>query len=141
MRISSKPTKKTFRVEIEGYDEPLNLTIRQATAGDNIKRADLISEASLVIRQKSLDQEIKQRINVPERGRFEAYLTLEDCDLVVEETGKEWFAFVNGRIPSLAKFNEAWDTLPVVIANAIGKKVLEVNPDWGGNAEDDDPLG
>lgn len=138
MRIKSLPVTQRFTITDEEYGDAV-IEVRQATMGDNIKRQDLVSEASLVINDKQLGTEIKQRINALERHRYETYLTLVSCDIIEEESEKAWFRFNKGRVADEAEFNVAWSKLPQSVAQKIHEKVLVVNPDWG-NATDEDPL-
>lgn len=138
MRIKSLPVTQRFTITDEEYGDAV-VEIRQATSGDNIKRNDLVSEASLVVNDKQMGTEIKQRINALERFRYEVYLTLVSCDIVEEESEKAWFRFNKGRVADEAEFNVAWNKLPPRVSEKIHEKVLVVNPDWG-RADADDPL-
>jgi hypothetical protein len=139
MRLSKKAVEKTFEIELPEYSEPLSVTIRQARVGDDIRRRELVSEASLVIKDNIFGQEIKQKINTGEIRRFDVYLTLVDSNLQDEdEKGgiTPWFVFHNRRLVDQSLFEKAYNALPPDVADAIYEKVLEVNPQWSNVAED-----
>jgi hypothetical protein len=141
MRLNKKPVEKTFTVESE-FGE-FSITIRQARVGDKIRRDDLVSESSLVLNDKVLGTEIKQRLNPGEIRRFEVYLTMTDCNIEAEDdAGKltPWFSFINGRLTDQASFERAYNQLPEEVADQIHTKVVEVNPQWK-NRQDEEDLG
>lgn len=133
MRISKKPIEKVFKISTEEYGDGM-ITIRQARVGDNIRRQDLVSEASLVINDEFLGQEIKQKINQAELKRFDIFLTLAGSDIEEKDENDNvigpYFQFKNGRLVDAVAFNQAYGLLPIEVADAIYEKVLEVNPQW-----------
>lgn len=136
MRLSKKPVEKVFTKKFG--DEDASITIRQATVGDNIKRNELMSEASLVVNDNFLGQEIKQTINPLEIQRYETFLTLTASNFEDDEAGKAWFSFnANGRLVDQAAFEKAYNSLPDQdIATWIHECVIEVNPQWSRQDED-----
>lgn len=133
MRISKKPIEKTFVIETEEYGKG-TITIRQARVGDQLRRQDLVSEASIVINDEFLGQEIKQKINQAELKRFDIFLVLVGSDIEEEDSDGNfvgaYFKFNNGHIADQAEFNVAYGRLPIEVADTIYEKVLEVNPHW-----------
>lgn len=136
MRLSKKPVEKPFVKQFG--DEEASITIRQATVGDNIKRNELMSEASLVVNDNFLGQEIKQSINPLEVQRYEAMLTLSASNFT-DDDGASWFSFnANGKVVDQAAFERAYNALPDArIADWIHECVIEVNPQWSRQDEDE----
>lgn len=119
--------------------EATMVTVKQATVGDNARRADLFSEYT---------QEIKHNDDAPDRLIFrfplyqlmakEVFLTLVGCNITIGAKGEEkpLFNFGNGpNGPFLDmkenEFNTAWGAITDDnIAIEIHEKVLEMNPHW-----------
>lgn len=135
MRLSKKSVEKVFVKDFA--EESASITVRQATVGDNIKRNELLSEASLVINDNFLGQEIKQTINPMELQRYQAYLTLSAANFE-DEDGKPWFVFNKNKVADEATFEAAYNLLPQEVADWISESVLELNPQWARqNVEED----
>lgn len=119
--------------------EATMVTVKQATVGDNARRADLFSEYT---------QEINKNEGDPDRLIFrfplyqlmakEVYLTLVGCNITIGPKDKPVPLFNFGTGPngpfldmSEREFNEAWGRInDDDIAIEIHEKVLEMNPHW-----------
>ena len=141
MRIQAKPVQKTFTIPSSVYGDA-SVTIRQARTGDSIMRAELVAQTSYVVNDGFGEQEIRQRFNWEEMKRYDVFLTLVDCDIVMEDDKGEpvgsWFTFVNGKLQDRVAFDRAYNALPIEISEAIHEKVLEVNPQWDRRNEEDE---
>lgn len=140
MRLNKKPVETTFDVNSETYGD-FKVTIRQARVGDKVRRDDLVSEASLIVNDKVLGTEIKQRLNPAEIQRFEVFLTMTDCSIEAEDDNGNitpWFSFINHHLTDQRTFEIAYNLLPEEIANLIHYKILEVNPQWKNRNNEDD---
>jgi hypothetical protein len=133
MAISIKPVVKTFKLlsDPEGVAE---IVVRQATQGDAHKRMDLFKKSSRVYRED--EWQVNYEYNSLDQVEVEVWLTLESILGVVDDEGNELFGShqVGSRMhsaPSLARFKELWNSLPVDVAAEIHDKVIEMNPEWG----------
>lgn len=138
MRLPTKPVLRTFKLVVFGFEGEAEITVRQATTGDVRQRADLFSQQSFVL--GSSMPELRQRWNLAELQRYDAYLTLAGCT-IVDEDGNPWFEFKDTpsgpRPVDQNKFYRAWDALPPEISSAIYEFILEVNPMFSGRDEDE----
>lgn len=133
MRIPKKPIEKTFDIYSEEFGNG-TVTIRQARTGDDIRRKELVSEASWVVSDNLLEQEIKQKINPANLHRYDIFLTMTACSFELEgekEGDIESFKFANGRLNDQAHFERLYNLLPMDVSEQIYEKVLSVNPMWG----------
>jgi hypothetical protein len=125
----------------ENEGESTKVSIAQASQGENVRRVALFDEVTRVIteRDENGDISIKQRWNMAELKRKEAFLTLVGCNIVDGDTGDPLFKFKTEKSrPRLAmsetQFNAAWDSLPPMVAEEIHEKVMLVNVSWAGIA-------
>ena len=135
LKISKLPILKTFQL-LEGLEvdpDAPTITIRQATTGENRRRAELFSMASYIINDPELGaNEIKQKINPMEIARMEAYLTLAGSTLCYDDDTPV-FSFRNDKLAmSETQFNAVWDSLPANVTLLISNFVRQVNPNWAG---------
>lgn len=117
----------------EAYDgdpsDPSVVTIRQATQGDHDRRNQMFSQVTR--RYTDSGPEVVQEFSLSNLMRLEVMMTLAGCNLINAETNKPLFTFKNNRIASEAEFNRVWNDLSPDISQAIYKRVLMVNVDWG----------
>lgn len=139
MKVQRKPVTKDFKLESDPDGEAV-ITVRQSSTGDTIRRAELFSETTRIIDDDQLGQvQLKQKWNIHEQRRFEAFLTLVQVNGIEDEDGNPVFKTRDTKDgPRLAmnerSFNEAWGLLPDEVAIEIHNLVLEVNPHWNPNA-------
>lgn len=135
----SPPIEKTFILENTDKlygTEGTQITVRQASQGQHERRQDLFAEMTSRIAGEGGQIEIVQRFSLPELHRIEAMLTLTACN-IEDEDGKPLFKFresKNGQSylgMTDLEFREAWNKLPVDVAEEIHSKVTEVNISWG----------
>jgi hypothetical protein len=146
VKIAKKPIVRTFQIEGDDKDDIIEVTVRQARAGDNLKRADLFSETSQVFYDEGSGKprELKQKWNIQDQKRYEAYLTVVDITgIEVAAENKKGEEVVeplfrsketpDGIVMDMdqASFYKAWSILPQSMATKIHKEaVLKMNPDW-----------
>lgn len=113
------------------------VTIKQAREHEHIIRQGYF--AKLEQRWSGVQPQevtVVQNLGLEELARLEARLTVIDCNLE-DENGKRLFNTssepgAQKLAMSAAQFEEAWGKLPLDVAEEIHKKVLEMNPQWGG---------
>ncbi len=139
------PNETTVKLNLsveEDPDQSAYIVVRQATQREKERRAELGADASRIFREKEREVEVRQKWNYEEQKRMEVYLTLVDCNIVLDVDGTErpLFRFKqdsNGRgrlTMSEDQFKDAWGLLSGTCADAIHDAVLQVNPQWGANA-------
>lgn len=138
LKIESKPVTKEFKLSVDPTGETL-VIIRQATVGEHQRRYDLLAEVTFVVMRNQGNQEIRQRINVYEQMRLDAYCSLSDCNIIGPDGGS-LFKFRDGQIRNQVEFNTAWDSMPPGWAEEIHRYILQVNPDWDPSRGDFPPL-
>lgn len=143
MKLKSKPVVEDFKIVADPEGEA-RVTIRQATTGDHLRRADLFADTSRVWNDDEYGQvELKQKWNRLEQHRMEAWLTITSLTGIIDEdTGKEIFPTrqhpktgVEYLAMSKQEFFDAWDRLPTDLTDEIHGYILEVNPQWDPDAE------
>lgn len=147
--VSVVPTSKDKRItQVRGIpsiteENPVHVSFRQATGEETDKRATFnFTPFQRTYRADSdygIDSYDRPGKPVGERWAYDIYLTMSDCDIMVEADGvqKPMFAFVelNG-VRKIAgnfeKFYKAFNALPDGLREAIHDACLEVNPTWAG---------
>lgn len=138
LKIASLPQIKDFKLLKSDPTGETVVTLRQATAGDEIRIGNLFSEQTQIWDDEEVGRvQLKRKWNFQERKRFIAYLTLVGCNIEVEDERGEaapLFRFKDGSKPGLAMsqadFFKAWDNLPQEVADEIYECILEMNPQW-----------
>lgn len=120
--------------------EPTMISVRQATQGQQERRAGVFAEIQRVIENQdvfgSAAISIRQTWSMEELKRVEVFLTLAACNISGPD-GKPLFKFNdNGSLKmDEGTFRDAWYQLPPSVADEIHEKVLEVNLMWSGRGE------
>lgn len=135
------PIIETFVLEetdklFENAGEPTTVTIRQATQMQHEKRQSIFATMEQTMPVNSEEAPLmRHRFVAAELARMETYLTLVDCN-IENESGKPLFKFRKddkGLEMTTSEFKEAFGQLPLIVANEIHSKVLEVNDGWKPN--------
>lgn len=134
LKIASYPTTKDFKLLKSDPSGETFVTVRQATAGDEIRISNLFAEQTQIWDDAEVGRvQLKRKWNFDERKRFIAYLTMVGCNIETEE-GEPLFRFTGGPNPRLnmsqADFFKAWDMLPQNVADEIYDCILQLNPQW-----------
>ena len=140
MKVSMKPVTTVFDIEWrpDDYDpsdgaDP-QVTIRQATTGDNNMIMDLFSKEE--VNYGDGGTSVTRNWNFGYVVRERAWCTLADWNFADEED-KPLLKFKDGRIASSrAQFDKVWANLPQGLTREIHECILRVNPQW-----DPDELG
>ena len=119
--------------------DPTRIAVRQASQGEQERRARVFAEISRVIDNENIfgatSLTLRQTWSMEELKRVEVYLTLAACN-IQDEDGSPLFTFKNDRLAmDESAFRDAWYLLPPMIAEEIHSKVLEVNYVWTGRGE------
>ena len=118
-------------ITFENTGDPTIISVRQATQGDYERRNSLFSEWARV-RQLDKPNEIRyvQSFSYEVVKRMEVFLALAACN-ILDESGDALFRFKNNRVDmSEQEFRVCWDKLPLLIADEVHEKVLQVNMTW-----------
>ena len=118
-------------INFENIGDPTTISIRQATQGDYERRNSLFSEWARV-RKLDAPDEIRyvQSFSYEVVKRMEVFLSLAACN-ILNDDGDPLFKFSNNRVDMSEKeFQLSWDKLPLLIADEIHDKVLQVNMTW-----------
>jgi len=136
-----KAVTKTFSTVME--DGELEVVIRQARVGDNLRRGEYFAEVTQIYDDAFMGpMQVKQSRNAHEIRRFEVFATLVGCNLQ-DEDGEDLFRFGNndqGAFLDMTEpaFNNVWDLLPMNVAELVHDRVLEVNVLWDPTSGDED---
>jgi hypothetical protein len=141
MKVLSFPLFETFPL-VSDDEGVAQVTVRQATEGENIERNELFSRTRRIYNDGKAEVTLEQDYNVRKLRRKEAYLTLgKVVGMVIESTGAELFKYADtGDGPRVRmamsedEFNQAWNRLPAPVAEEIVGYVHNVNPDWDPNS-------
>lgn len=123
--------------ELEGDcqpDERAWVIVRQATEGDNMRRADRVAKRTVKWGDAGVEE--TRDDNMREQWAFEVYLCLVDAGNITDYAGKSLFKFGDGGQGyrkldmDFQDFMKAYGTLPSAVTLAIRRAVLETNPDW-----------
>lgn len=137
-RLKLKSVVRDFVLDWRSDDDPdaeVEVTIKQASTGENIRINELFSEQTQIWDDAAFGQvQLKRKWNPEALKRYRVYLTLCGCNLTDEE-GNDLFRFRNTkRGPELAmgqnEFFEIWDALEPALTAEIHQRVLEMNPQW-----------
>lgn len=139
------PLTKTFKLEKSDESGETYVTFRQATMREDEKRGGLLADQTYAWNDADVGRiERKTKWSYAELMRLEVFLTMVDCNIMVEG-GKDkdgnpkvepLFQFnKSGLVMTEAQFQEAWGRLPQPVAAEIHKCCLEVNRDWAPNPE------
>lgn len=109
------------------------VTVRQATEGDNEKRADLVAKRHVTLSQDGMSEQYDD--NVRTRMKWEVYWTLDEVGNLVDDDGKPVFRIKPVREMAFPDFEKVWHRFDSRLANAIHKAVRITNPDWGWGEE------
>lgn len=123
-------------------EKEVSVTVRQATQGDMLKRADFNSEEGRVYRDNSV--EVKQRWSFEQQKSDDVFLVLagtkglEIEDPAKPDSFKPPFRFTKSNGVSRLdmtkdEFIIAWGKLPGEFGEAIWRAVVKVNPQWNPN--------
>ena len=118
-------------ITFENVGDPTRISVRQATQGDYERRYSLFSEWPRV-RKLDKPDEIRyvQSFSYEVVKRMEVFLSLAACN-ILDDDGNPLFKFSNNRVDmSEQEFKLSWDKLPLLIADEIHEKVLQVNMTW-----------
>ena len=143
MKIETHAVIEEFALESDPEGQA-TVIIRQATEGDNIARSSLFDKTERVIDDETLGAQVTLRTEFNQRKlrRKEAYLTLGSVTGIMvpgRKEGEYVELFDTGMTvdgPSVKHvmteraFNAAWDRLPPLAAEEIGRLVRRVNPTW-----------
>ncbi len=136
-KLIAKPVE-TFT--LQEIDPKIEIKVRQATQIDVENLATLNEERTRQYeRGGSIMTEIS-RFNWEEIKRAQVFATLAGCNITDEEN-EPLFRFSAGTMARLVDevaFTFAWGNLPPKLANAIHRRVLKVNPTFGGIIDDED---
>jgi hypothetical protein len=136
------PLQREFKI-IEGpslsKEDPLIVTIRQATQGDALKRQEMLS------RPVTRKWEGEDGFSVAEeltpfakRMAVDTWLTMTSCNITMFDGKTPLFPLKNGKIQlTFDQFMEKWGQLPPEWAEAIYNKCLLLNPTWGFGVSDE----
>jgi len=122
----------------ENKGDPTIISVRQATQGDYERRNSLFSEWQRVrMLDKPLEERFVQSFSYEVVKRMEVLLTLAACNLL-DDDGSPLFEFKDNRVNmSEQAFRKSWDKLPLMIADEIHSKVLEINMAWNPDRGED----
>ena len=140
MRINSKPVTKTFPIKADTEEGCLTVTLRQATFGEDMERAD-----AYAVQRTYYPTAIGERAYVEEnrnRARSmakEIKSVLSGIGGLVDEKGNplDLFRFKEHRSGFMKvdmtdeQFTEALWSFPAEVVEEIHDHVLEMNPTWG----------
>lgn len=139
----SKPDRRTIKlidVGLPQHEDPKGeayVVVRQATQRDVQERASLTADATRIFTDEGI--KVQQKWNPEEQKALEVYLTLEECNLELEDEYtpgifRPAFTFVKRqgvfRPSSWDEFLSGWGQLPETFADAIHEAVLTINPQW-----------
>ena len=120
-------------------DVPTTVTIRQARQHEHANRMDQWSKFERKYSSMRPDEvKVVQELSYEAIKMLEARITLVESNILDENGKKELFPSKkdeNGKamLDMTAKeFDMAWGYLPPDVAAEIHRKILEVNPMWGG---------
>jgi hypothetical protein len=127
------PIEKEFHLEetdkTYGVEGQTRVTIRQATQRAHERRENLYSE---ILKKYSSEHPgevtLIQNFSVSEIQRVEAFLTIVNSNIETEKEGE--LLFTSDVLKSEKKFQEAWGTLPIDVAEEIMQCVYKVNISW-----------
>jgi len=107
--------------------------VRQATEGDNLRRADRRADSVVEWQRDGVARE-KRRDNIRDTWAYEVYLTLCDAGNI-NANGKPLFTFEDAGDYTKIKggfqnFLTAYGQLPSVVTASILRAVYKINPDW-----------
>ena len=122
-------------------DRTMFVVVRQATQREVEEREELFATTTQKFTAGTSAFEVEQRYSYAEQKRKETYLTLADCNIVIEDDSEKsgarpLFTFAKRKDGKMAvamsedEFELAWGLLPAVIADAIHDAVLQINPQW-----------
>lgn len=119
-------------------DESTSVTIKQARQHEHATRMDHWNKFERRYSSMNPDQvSIVQELSIESIKMLEARMTLVECN-IENEDGSLLFPSKKGTNghPQLdmdpKEFEEAWGSLPPLVADEIHEKIVEVNPMWGG---------
>jgi hypothetical protein len=120
-------------------DEATTVTIRQARQHEHANRMDQWGKFERKYSTLAPEEvKVIQELSYEAIKMLEARITLVESNILREDGKKELFPSKkneNGKpiLDMTAKeFEEAWGYLPPDVATEIHKKIIEVNPQWGG---------
>ena len=136
------PLIKEFTVKgVEGIpdDDPITVTFRQATQGQELKREEMLTRT---LRRKWDGDNSLEFAEEPtpfsKRMAVDCWLTMVSCNIFDGKT--ELFSESFMKTAKFEDFITRFNKLPSAWANAMYQRCLKVNPDWGFGVtgEDDD---
>lgn len=135
-------TESDSKYGVEG--EPTYVTIKQARQSEQEARMQLFStlERRYGAAETGADMTLIQTINMEQITRLEVYLTLCESN-ITDDKGEPLFPSRKSKAdqPQLSlsrpQFEKIWGELPTDVCREIHEKVLEVNPQWGGDSGED----
>lgn len=142
MKIQTLPIARAFKL-VSDDDGVAEVFIRQATTGDTILRGELFAETSRVWDDAEFGKvELKQKWNVHEQRRLEAYMTITSVVGINDQDGNPMFrtkVTKDGERLNMSKseFFDVWGMLPDEVTREIHGYVLDVNPHWDPNRDPD----
>jgi hypothetical protein len=141
-----KGIPESFKLEKADPSGDTFVMIKPATVAEQAARDDLNARATRTIRSSSPDAiEVKSEWTFSQRQALEVFLTMVDCNVMVQESDAEGkpsgdakALFKTGRNTrgeayldmNRIQFTEAWGKLPTEVADEIHSKVLKKNPQW-----------
>lgn len=145
MKILFPSVEKTFFLTDWDADKETWIKIRQVRAGEQHRFEDETWAREISYEQGGSSQVTeKQRPSIVKIWNARARLTFVDCNLqeaIVDHKTGEPELDKDGNIKtkplftqgmSDREFNRVWNSLPVELVEEWDKKVVEMNPHWGG---------
>jgi hypothetical protein len=116
--------------EFGNSGDPTIIKVIQAREGGRIARQQLWEKFERTY-EAAGDITVAQEVNPAIVRRLEVFLTLAACNITTGEKQEPLFKFPLKE----AEFNQAWATLPPIVADEIHEKVMEMNPPWNYGGE------
>lgn len=120
-------------------DDPTTVTIKQARQHEHARRMDQWNRFERKYSQMNPDEiSIVQELSSEAIKTLEAWMTLVESNILKSDESGPLFPSKKGKNghPELDmtrdEFEQAWGTLPPLVASEIHSKIIEVNPMWGG---------
>jgi hypothetical protein len=118
--------------------------IKQATQAAVERRAAATESRTHIMGSGRDAIKVVSKFNYPEVQRYEAYLTMVGCNIEHPDGGPLFkFKQTSAQLPYLdmgeEEFEKAWGILPEEWASAIHERILDTNPMWSFQDDDDEP--